>query len=187
MAREFKLPDLGEGIHEGEIVEVFVKPGNAVREGDPLLEVETDKAVTAIPSPFTGTVSDVRVSPGDVVTVGDVLVVFDGSAGEERACEQLINEADFLTDTYPSRWIALKYMESDEQIVIHGGQTNAHLAQQLEQIVQKMTVHIKETLNSYPEALIADHRYGYIKSILKHGVIAHSGDQNRLFISDKID
>ncbi len=80
MAREFKLPDLGEGIHEGEIVEIFVKPGDAVKEGDPLLEVETDKAVTAIPSPFTGTVSAVRVSPGEIVTVGDVLVVFDGAA-----------------------------------------------------------------------------------------------------------
>ena len=79
MTREFKLPDLGEGIHEGEIVEVFVQPGDAVREGDPLLEVETDKAVTAIPSPFTGQVSAVRVRPGDVVTVGDVLVVFDGA------------------------------------------------------------------------------------------------------------
>ena len=80
MAREFKLPDLGEGIHEGEIVEIFVRPGDAVKEGDPLLEVETDKAVTAIPSPFTGQVGDVRVQPGDVVTVGDVLVVFDGAA-----------------------------------------------------------------------------------------------------------
>ena len=85
MAREFKLPDLGEGIHEGEIVEIFVKPGDAVKEGDPLLEVETDKAVTAIPSPFTGTVSEVRISPGDVVTVGEILVVFDGAAEEAPA------------------------------------------------------------------------------------------------------
>jgi pyruvate dehydrogenase E2 component (dihydrolipoamide acetyltransferase) len=77
MARKFKLPDLGEGIHEGEIVEVFVQSGDAVKEGDPLLEVETDKAVTTIPSPFTGMVSDVRIGPGDVVAVGDVLVVFD--------------------------------------------------------------------------------------------------------------
>ena len=77
MTREFKLPDLGEGIHEGEIVAIFVQPGDAVREGDPLLEVETDKAVTAIPSPFSGQVRDVRVRPGDVVAVGDVLVVFD--------------------------------------------------------------------------------------------------------------
>jgi pyruvate dehydrogenase E2 component (dihydrolipoamide acetyltransferase) len=87
MAREFKLPDLGEGIHEGEIVEVFVQPGDRVKEGDPLLEVETDKAVTAIPSPFTGTVSAVRVKPGDVVTVGAVLVVFDGAAAEAAAQE----------------------------------------------------------------------------------------------------
>ncbi|MGD9251170.1 MAG: dihydrolipoamide acetyltransferase family protein [Desulfobacterales bacterium] len=80
MAREFKLPDLGEGIHEGEIVEIFVKPGDAVKEGDPLLEVETDKAVTAIPSPFTGAVRTVMIKPGDTVRVGDVLVVFDGTS-----------------------------------------------------------------------------------------------------------
>jgi pyruvate dehydrogenase E2 component (dihydrolipoamide acetyltransferase) len=87
MAREFKLPDLGEGIHEGEIVEVFVSPGDAVREGDPLMEVETDKAVTAIPSPATGTVAEVRVKAGDVVHVGDVLVVFEaaGAAAEAEA------------------------------------------------------------------------------------------------------
>ena len=87
MAREFKLPDLGEGIHEGEIVEIFVKPGDAVKEGDPLLEVETDKAVTAIPSPFTGTVRAVAIKPGDTVRVGDILVVFDGAAEETVAGE----------------------------------------------------------------------------------------------------
>lgn len=77
MAFEFKLPDLGEGIHEGEIVEVFVKAGDPVTEGTPLLEVETDKAVTAIPSPVTGKVAEVRIAPGDTVHVGDVLVVFE--------------------------------------------------------------------------------------------------------------
>ena len=88
MAREFKLPDLGEGIHEGEIVEIFVKPGDAVKEGDPLLEVETDKAVTAIPSPFTGTVRAVTIKPGDTVRVGDILVVFDGAAEKTAAGEK---------------------------------------------------------------------------------------------------
>jgi len=78
MTLEFKLPDLGEGIHEGEIVDVFVTPGDKIKEGDPLLEVETDKAVTAIPSPFSGVVAEVRISAGDTVHVGDVLVVFDG-------------------------------------------------------------------------------------------------------------
>lgn len=82
MAYEFKLPDLGEGIHEGEIVDVFVRPGDKIKEGDPLLEVETDKAVTAIPSPFTGAVAEVRVTAGDTVHVGDVLIVFEGGAPE---------------------------------------------------------------------------------------------------------
>ena len=85
MAYEFKLPDLGEGIHEGEIVEVFVKPGDTVAEGDPLLEVETDKAVTAIPSPHTGAVAEVRVAAGDTVHVGDVMIVFKGGAPAQAA------------------------------------------------------------------------------------------------------
>ena len=85
MAFEFKLPDLGEGIHEGEIVAVSVAPGDAVKEGDPLFEVETDKAVTAIPSPFTGTVAEVRIAPGETVHVGDVLIVFDEAENQAAA------------------------------------------------------------------------------------------------------
>jgi pyruvate dehydrogenase E2 component (dihydrolipoamide acetyltransferase) len=88
MAFEFKLPDLGEGIHEGEIVDVVVKPGDTVAEGDPLMEVETDKAVTAIPSPFTGVVTEVRVAAGDTVHVGDVLIVFEGSRAAGIASEE---------------------------------------------------------------------------------------------------
>ncbi len=52
MAREFKLPDLGEGIHEGEVLAVRVSAGQAVTEGDIILEVETDKAAVEIPSPL---------------------------------------------------------------------------------------------------------------------------------------
>jgi len=85
MTVEFKLPDLGEGIHEGEIVEVYVKTGDRVAEGDPLLEVETDKAVTAIPSPFTGKVTEVRVAACDTVHVGDVMMVFESGAPDHEA------------------------------------------------------------------------------------------------------
>ena len=81
MSRSFKLPDLGEGVHEGEILAVHVSVGQEVKEGDIILEVETDKAAVEIPSPFTGTVSEVRVEPGDTVKVGDVMMVF--SNGEE--------------------------------------------------------------------------------------------------------
>jgi pyruvate dehydrogenase E2 component (dihydrolipoamide acetyltransferase) len=81
MSRSFKLPDLGEGVHEGEILAVHVSAGQEVKEGDIILEVETDKAAVEIPSPFTGTVSEVRVKPGDTVNVGDVMMVF--SNGDE--------------------------------------------------------------------------------------------------------
>ena len=53
MSRTFKLPDLGEGIHEGEVIAVLVSVGDSVKEGDPILEIETDKAAVEIPSPFT--------------------------------------------------------------------------------------------------------------------------------------
>jgi pyruvate dehydrogenase E2 component (dihydrolipoamide acetyltransferase) len=76
MANAFKLPDLGEGIHEGEVLAVLVSVGDKVKEGDPILEVETDKAAAEIPSPYTGTVSEIMVKPGDTVKVGDVLMTF---------------------------------------------------------------------------------------------------------------
>lgn len=86
MAREFRLPDLGEGVHEGQIVRLLVAEGDAVREDQPLMEVETDKAAVEIPSPFTGTVSKWHVKEGQVVNVGDVMVsVVTGEAASSSA------------------------------------------------------------------------------------------------------
>ena len=76
MPVEFKLPDLGEGIHEGEIIEVLVQAGDRVEDGQTVLIVETDKATAEIPSPVTGTVKEVRVKSGQTVRVGEVLIVF---------------------------------------------------------------------------------------------------------------
>ena len=84
MAKEFKLPDLGEGIHEGEVLAVRVSVGQAVKEGDIILEVETDKAAVEIPSPYTGTVLEILVTPGDTVKVGQVLMTFS-APGEKPA------------------------------------------------------------------------------------------------------
>jgi pyruvate dehydrogenase E2 component (dihydrolipoamide acetyltransferase) len=92
MTRSFKLPDLGEGIHEGEVIAVLVKAGDAVEEGDPILEVETDKASVEIPSPFTGTVKEIMVKAGDVVKVGNLMMTFSDDAvgvkGEEKADQE---------------------------------------------------------------------------------------------------
>lgn len=81
MARSFKLPDLGEGIHEGEVLAVPVVVGQEVKEGDIILEVETDKAAVEIPSPYSGSIQEVFVKPGDIVNVGDVMMTF--SNGED--------------------------------------------------------------------------------------------------------
>ncbi len=83
MSFKFKLPDIGEGIHEGEIVKWFIKPGDKVAEDDVLCEVQNDKAVVEIPSPVAGTVEEVLVDEGTVAVVGDVLVTFDAPGYED--------------------------------------------------------------------------------------------------------
>lgn len=74
---EFRLPDIGEGVVEGEIVTWHVKVGDTVREDDPLLEVMTDKASVEIPSPVDGTITSTTGAPGDIIPVGQVCIVFD--------------------------------------------------------------------------------------------------------------
>ncbi len=74
---EFKLPDLGEGIHEGEILKWFVQVGDPIGEDEPLVDVETDKAALTIPSPRAGRIVSLTGEIGDTLLVGDVLVVID--------------------------------------------------------------------------------------------------------------
>jgi pyruvate dehydrogenase E2 component (dihydrolipoamide acetyltransferase) len=75
--QEFKLPDLGEGMQEAEIRRWLVKPGDTLRLDQPMVEVETDKAVVEIPSPVSARVADIRVPEGKVAKLGEVLVTFD--------------------------------------------------------------------------------------------------------------
>lgn len=79
---EFRLPDLGEGIHEGEILQWHVKPGGEIREDEPLVGVETDKAAVTIPSPKSGRIVSIEAAVGKSVRVGDVLTVIDDGSGE---------------------------------------------------------------------------------------------------------
>lgn len=82
MPREFRLPDLGEGLIEAEIVRVLVSEGDLVREDQVVVEVETDKAQVELPSPIGGRVAKVHVRAGETVKVGAVLVTFDGVEAE---------------------------------------------------------------------------------------------------------
>lgn len=89
MAFEFKLPDIGEGIHEGEILKWFIKEGDHIEEDDPLCEIQNDKAVVEIPSPVEGEVLAIHVQEGEVAIVGDPLVKIEaeGYESEEEETE----------------------------------------------------------------------------------------------------
>ncbi|MBP1612138.1 MAG: pyruvate dehydrogenase, partial [Acidobacteria bacterium] len=78
---EFKLPDLGEGIHEGELLKWHVAVGDTIREDEPLVDVETDKAAVTIPSPRGGTIAALNGGVGDTLTVGSVIAVIDDGSG----------------------------------------------------------------------------------------------------------
>jgi pyruvate dehydrogenase E2 component (dihydrolipoamide acetyltransferase) len=85
VAYEFKLPDLGEGLTEGEIARWLVTEGQELAEDDPLVEIATDKTTVEIPSPAAGTVTRILVAEGEVVPVGTVLVVIGGDGAEPAA------------------------------------------------------------------------------------------------------
>jgi pyruvate/2-oxoglutarate dehydrogenase complex dihydrolipoamide acyltransferase (E2) component len=89
VAYELKLPDLGEGLTEGEVARWLVSEGQEVAEDDPLVEIQTDKTTVEIPSPAAGTVSRILVDEGKVVPVGTVLIVIGGEPdGDQPRAEQ---------------------------------------------------------------------------------------------------
>ena len=85
MAFQFKMPDIGGGIAEGEIVKIDIKVGDTIQEDDILFEVQNDKSVEEIPSPVSGKVLEVRVQEGTVARVGDIIVVIDDGSGPAEA------------------------------------------------------------------------------------------------------
>jgi pyruvate dehydrogenase E2 component (dihydrolipoamide acetyltransferase) len=82
--KHFKLPDLGEGLHDADIREWFVKPGDKVSTDDRLVSMETAKAVVDVPSPFTGVIEQLHGKPGDTIKVGSVLVSFEGADRQDE-------------------------------------------------------------------------------------------------------
>lgn len=98
-----------------------------------------------------------------------------------------ITAAGFMTDNYAPRWLALKYLEGDSQIQDKGRAYNPEVDTELQEIVTTVSAHLHKTMEAHPEAIIADHRYGYIKSVLRQEVITHKFDADRLHASDRID
>jgi pyruvate dehydrogenase E2 component (dihydrolipoamide acetyltransferase) len=80
MPTEFKLPELGENIESGDLVRLMIKPGASIAEGEPVMELETDKAVVEVPSSVTGTIGEIRVKEGDKLRVGQVIFTVENGA-----------------------------------------------------------------------------------------------------------
>lgn len=161
MAYEFKLPDIGEGIHEGEILKWFIKEGDEVKEDDVLCEVQNDKAVVEIPSPVEGKVLEIKVQEGEVAVVGDTLITFDAEGyetessteekdekGEQPVAAQSVEEkTPESTKTEKKRVIAMpsvrKYAREKNvniQEVVGTGKNGRVLKEDIDRFLQGETV-----------------------------------------------
>ncbi|HEX3355328.1 MAG TPA: dihydrolipoyllysine-residue acetyltransferase [Terriglobales bacterium] len=83
-ASEFRLPELGENIEQGDLVRLLISPGAKVSEGQPVMELETDKAVVEVPSSVTGTVKEIKVKEGTKIKVGQVIFTLEGGASSQQ-------------------------------------------------------------------------------------------------------
>ncbi len=99
----------------------------------------------------------------------------------------LIQTDNILTEGYPARWVGVKLLENDEQIIDKVTSLNPATAETLQEHCDKVTTHLKQTADVYPEAVIADHRYGFIKSIMHKNIITKKFIGDRLYTSDRID
>lgn len=142
MAFEFRLPDIGEGIHEGEIVKWFVKAGDTIEEDDVLAEVQNDKSVVEIPSPVSGTVEEVLVDEGTVAVVGDIIVKIDAPDAEEMQFKG--NHSDDSSSEEPKK-------KQQKKKVLHHKKVNLQQIlkmlklmkiEQLKQCLQYVNMHV---------------------------------------------
>ena len=97
MARSFRFPDVGEGITEGEVVRWLVAEGEPVKVDQPLVEIETDKAVVELPSPFAGTILKLHAAPREVIKVGAALVTMVLTGGSVKYLVVLYSINVFIT------------------------------------------------------------------------------------------
>lgn len=101
--------------------------------------------------------------------------------------ETRVNESGLLAARYHPRWVALKLLEGDEEILKQARDADAATTADLEALCKKTAAHMRGTLNANMESLITDHRYGYIRSLLRDGIVRQDPGKDRLALSDKLD
>ncbi len=163
---EFILPDLGEGIAEGEILKWYVEEGGEIVEDEPLMDVETDKAAVTIPSPRGGKIAAIKGKVGDIVNVGDVVVVIDDGSGEAAATEE---KAAHSTFAEPDKAIAGALPETHAPAAIPGVRRPVPAAPATRRLARKLKVDINLVTPTGPGGRVTPddvHRFA------DHGLIA---------------
>jgi len=136
---EFKLPDLGEGIAEGEILKWYVADGGEVVEDEPLMDVETDKAAVTIPAPKGGKVLALKGQVGDIVNVGDVVIVIDDGSGDAAVAEVAVAEDTFA---HPDAVVTADVPETTAPAGIPGVRRPVPAAPATRRLARKLKVEI---------------------------------------------
>ena len=101
--------------------------------------------------------------------------------------EERIAAENFLTSRYAARWVAIKLLENDDVILKEAREADSQLTESLMADRTRVAEHLQATLNTTPESIIADYRYGYIRGVLRKGVITQESNKSRLALSDKLD
>ena len=101
--------------------------------------------------------------------------------------ERLITDKGLLTDRYPARWVALKILENDTVVLEEVGRLMPDVSAALLAEREEVARHVQDTLRTSPEAVIADYRYGYIRSVLRTGAVRRESTRDRLAFTDKLD
>ncbi|MEE8376856.1 MAG: dihydrolipoamide acetyltransferase family protein [Candidatus Aminicenantaceae bacterium] len=150
MAQQFRFPDVGEGITEGEIVRWVVKEGDEVEEDQTLVELETDKAVVEIPSPYKGTILKIHFQEKDIIKVGEVLVTI-GKKGETlKEDEAVSRDKASPIEEKPAHGIVGEIVESDTEI------KDISATPKVRRMAKKMGVDIKTVVGSGPSGRIME-------------------------------
>src|SRR5579862_4027404 len=100
---EFKLPELGENISQGDLVRLMISPGTKVSEGQPVMELETDKAVVEVPSSVTGVVKDIKVKEGEKIKVGQVIFTLEGGISPAPAARPRTAPVEHVSGQHGAR------------------------------------------------------------------------------------
>ena len=117
--REFRLPDVGEGLTEGEILQWLVAVGDTVTVNQPLCEVETAKAAVELPSPYAGTVTELKFEPGTTVDVGTPIITIDtgGGPAPAPAPEAPVLRVGGFDTPYPPARIEEEYLPDLDRVL----------------------------------------------------------------------